>query len=67
MLRTNRFQRRRMRSALAWEVKVAIGTQRPKIPFPHARIVIERHAPRGLDPDNLMGACKHLWMCCNRH
>lgn len=60
MLRMNHYQRSKLRTALAWEVMAAIGRQRPVLPIPHARLIMERHAPRSLDPDNLAASVKSL-------
>lgn len=60
-LRMQHWQRSRMRKALAWTVLIAMGRQRPVTPIARARIVVERHAPRPFDDDNLASACKHLF------
>lgn len=45
---------------MAWEVKVALGTQRVAAPFARAKVTIERRSVGTPDQDGLVGGCKDL-------
>lgn len=53
MLREGRWRRGQARNQLAWAIVTAIGRQRPSKPFRRARVRVERHGIRPVDPDNM--------------
>ena len=48
---------------MAWEIKIALGQDRPPVPFQRARLRIERYSIRTPDYDGMVGGYKSLIDC----
>lgn len=62
-LRQHWSRRRKAQQALAWEVRAALGNQRPAQPFARARVRVERYSVGSPDPDGMVGGLKALLDC----